>query len=79
MIPALTNKVTSSFASSSTIPTAAGMDGITQKPCTSFMTEQGCHYGRKCQYNHPPRLSREMLHLWQYRSLFQGVPKAENQ
>eukprot|EP00975_Prorocentrum_lima_P047972 10031425-Prorocentrum_lima.AAC.1 len=38
----LTNHVTSKFASSSTISTAAGMEGITMKPCTRCMTEHGC-------------------------------------
>eukprot|EP00975_Prorocentrum_lima_P023314 4901547-Prorocentrum_lima.AAC.1 len=31
MLPALTNRVRSSFASSSSVPTAAGMEGITKK------------------------------------------------
>eukprot|EP00975_Prorocentrum_lima_P049706 10403720-Prorocentrum_lima.AAC.1 len=59
IFPALTNNVTTDFASSSTIPTVVGMEGITKKPCTRFMTEQGCPYGRKCQYEHPPRLPRK--------------------
>eukprot|EP00975_Prorocentrum_lima_P056452 11836346-Prorocentrum_lima.AAC.1 len=47
MLPALTNRATPNFASSSSsIPTAAGMEGVTQKPCTRFMTDQGCQHGR---------------------------------
>eukprot|EP00975_Prorocentrum_lima_P064889 12900210-Prorocentrum_lima.AAC.1 len=53
IFPVLTNHVTSNFTSSSTIPTAAGMEGITKKPYSIFTTEQGCPYGRKCQYEHP--------------------------
>eukprot|EP00975_Prorocentrum_lima_P035341 7422718-Prorocentrum_lima.AAC.1 len=59
MLPALTNKVTSSFASSSSIPTAAGIEGMTEKPCARCMADQGCQYGRKCQHDHPPGMSRK--------------------
>eukprot|EP00975_Prorocentrum_lima_P006706 1442174-Prorocentrum_lima.AAC.1 len=51
--PTRTNSVTSNFASSSNIPIAAGMDGVHKKPCTRFMTGQGCPFGRTCQYDHP--------------------------
>eukprot|EP00975_Prorocentrum_lima_P041116 8639550-Prorocentrum_lima.AAC.1 len=46
--PTVTTNVTGNFASSSHIPIAAGMEGVTKKPCTRFMTEQGCPFGREC-------------------------------
>eukprot|EP00975_Prorocentrum_lima_P042879 9005939-Prorocentrum_lima.AAC.1 len=39
IFPALTNNVTTNCASSSSIPIAVGMVGITKKPCTRFMAE----------------------------------------
>eukprot|EP00975_Prorocentrum_lima_P019467 4100612-Prorocentrum_lima.AAC.1 len=55
IFPTLTNHVTTDCASSSTIPFAAGMENKTKKPCTMFMTEQGCPCGRKCQHGHPQK------------------------
>eukprot|EP00975_Prorocentrum_lima_P055142 11560828-Prorocentrum_lima.AAC.1 len=47
MLPTLTNKLTTSCAasSSSTIPTAAGIEGLTRNMCTCFATCQGCPLG----------------------------------
>eukprot|EP00975_Prorocentrum_lima_P060909 12772849-Prorocentrum_lima.AAC.1 len=44
MLPALTNRVTPNLAasSSSIIPTAVGMEGLTRKLCARFATYQGC-------------------------------------
>eukprot|EP00975_Prorocentrum_lima_P036690 7718712-Prorocentrum_lima.AAC.1 len=55
MIPTFTNKYTTSLAATSTsaIPIAAGMEGVTKKLCPKFATDQGCPFGRMCQYEHP--------------------------
>eukprot|EP00975_Prorocentrum_lima_P059462 12467034-Prorocentrum_lima.AAC.1 len=53
ILPTLTNRATPNVASASSTPTAAGMEGITKKTCTKFYTDQGCPFGRKCQYEHP--------------------------
>eukprot|EP00975_Prorocentrum_lima_P034719 7297414-Prorocentrum_lima.AAC.1 len=74
IFPVRTNNVTSKLASSSTIPTAAGREGITRTLCSRVMTEHGCPKGER-----PPRLSRKMFNLWQYKPHFQGMPTAKNQ
>eukprot|EP00975_Prorocentrum_lima_P059225 12417985-Prorocentrum_lima.AAC.1 len=56
MRPTLTNRFTvTSFAANQSMatPTAAGVEGVTRKPCPRFATDQGCSFGRRCQYEHP--------------------------
>eukprot|EP00975_Prorocentrum_lima_P040268 8457108-Prorocentrum_lima.AAC.1 len=35
------------------IPIAAGVEGAMKKSCQTFATDQGCPFGRRCQYEHP--------------------------
>eukprot|EP00975_Prorocentrum_lima_P046980 9820255-Prorocentrum_lima.AAC.1 len=55
MIPTLTNKLASDCAAApmSAIPTAAGMERVTRELCPRLATDQGCPFGRRCQYAHP--------------------------
>eukprot|EP00975_Prorocentrum_lima_P049410 10336216-Prorocentrum_lima.AAC.1 len=50
MRPTLTNKFTvTSLAANQLVvgPIAAGVEGVTRKPCQRFATDQGCHLGRR--------------------------------
>eukprot|EP00975_Prorocentrum_lima_P026814 5635828-Prorocentrum_lima.AAC.1 len=49
MRPALNNKFTVTNVTASQMtsnPTAAGVEGVTEKLCQRFATDQGCPFGR---------------------------------
>eukprot|EP00975_Prorocentrum_lima_P067486 12915219-Prorocentrum_lima.AAC.1 len=56
MQPTLNSRFTATNVTANqmtSIPTAAGVEGVTKKLCPRFVTGQGCPFGRGCQYDHP--------------------------